>query len=315
MPKRGMQPPAEQRDPATAEPNSTVTDSTDLSVTREQQRRQARMRVRFEEGWELPTDLLLAFAPDVVNVDVTTAVLLERFYPLSSLGDDSHTVDDETRRAALILLRSWCKWHEDSVLSGRDESIGPSEADINRAKVLGTNPYPNGVWVSQGIRMLFSTVCDCCQRVGWCVPAPPRITDVTEIRTAQQALGFIRAVEDWIQEKEDELLTAPPTEPSESCGQASDLESLVGQLNSVAKAVLLAMWRNGIKTEDKKKIGQDIAKLPKAGLQYNTPMKEALSLLQKSSYRFVERPGRGYFLTQRGCDAGALLASRETSNK
>ncbi|MFM9965723.1 MAG: hypothetical protein ACKV2Q_31450 [Planctomycetaceae bacterium] len=92
-------------------------------------------------------------------------------------------------------------------------------------------------------------------------------------------------------------------------------EQFVGQLGSVARAVLLAMWRNGINNVVQKKIGQAIAKLPKAGLQYNTPMKEALSLLQQVPYQFVECPGRGYFLTQRGCVAAEQLDSEATANK
>lgn len=92
-------------------------------------------------------------------------------------------------------------------------------------------------------------------------------------------------------------------------------ESLSGQLNAVARAVLLAMWRNGINNAIEKKTGMDIAKLPKAGLKYNTPMKEALVLLQQVPYQFVECPGRGYFLTRRGCDAGEQLDSKATANQ
>ncbi len=94
-----------------------------------------------------------------------------------------------------------------------------------------------------------------------------------------------------------------------------ELEQLVGQLNSVARAVMLALSRNRINNESAKITGQAIANLPKAGLQYNTPMKEALVLLQKIPYEFVECPGRGYFLTQRGCTAGKLLDSQATANQ
>ena len=116
---------------------------------------------------------------------------------------------------------------------------------------------------------------------------------------------------------------ANPTSPQPTTGAEGDdrhkklaeLEQLVGQLGSVARAVLLAMCRNGINNVAQKRTGEGIAKLPKAGLQYNTPMKEALSLLQQVPYHFVECPGRGYFLTQRGCEAAEQLDSKATANK
>lgn len=92
-------------------------------------------------------------------------------------------------------------------------------------------------------------------------------------------------------------------------------ETLVGQLKSVEQAVLLALWHNSINDVHKKKTGPEIAKLPTAGLQHNTQMKEALSLLQQEPYRFVTRPGHGYYLTERGVAAGELLNSKMPANK
>ena len=115
-----------------------------------------------------------------------------------------------------------------------------------------------------------------------------------------------------------EFLKAPQATEAAADDTAAKLgepELFVGQLGSVAQAVLLAMWRNRINNVVEKKVGQAIANLPKAGLQYNTPMKEALSLLQLLPYQFVECPGRGYFLTQRGCDVAEQLDSKATANK
>lgn len=86
-----------------------------------------------------------------------------------------------------------------------------------------------------------------------------------------------------------------------------DLMSAIERLTPSAKGIVLVLGKNDITKVEKRLNGLKITQLPRSGLKYNTSMKEGLSSLQHLPFEFLENPGRGYYLTERGIAAYEIL--------
>lgn len=171
-----------------------------ISISREDDRKEAKARIRFTEGAKWPSDWLGAFAPESVDVE-TTAKTLRAYFDLDERLPDTESpsvFDDETRRAVIVLLRCLCQEAKEEALCLAGAPLGPSEADIAK----GTNSFPDGSWHLMPVNSLWEKLCRYCFRLGWEVP---RTSEPIEIRTPHQALEFIRAVETSIGERNEEL--------------------------------------------------------------------------------------------------------------